>query len=279
MARVLTKLRIDEVSAVDRAAGEGTKIVLMKRAEPHVEEAARASRRAYFLKIFTSKADAADDGDDDAGSLADHLIVELARLLVASGKFSNNADALNYVLNTRHGAALLHRVRIGKDDPPMQDNLAKIAKDIGIVGVAKAIVSEQRNYGISESEFVGLVTAHAAKQHPGLRPDSAFAKLYESEESVRRACGVLKAMPFVADLTPVMVGSPAAMHEAVSDTESSEAYAQLETMAARMRESSSGFSFSADQAFARVFTDPKNAVLAAKAHRRPSPTTSFQFPR
>jgi len=33
------------------------------------------------------------------------------------------------------------------------------------------------------------------------------------------------------------------------------------------------------QAFARVFKDPANASLAAKAHRRPSPTTSYAFPR
>ena len=32
MPKVLTRLRIDEVSAVDRGAGDGVKIVLMKRA-------------------------------------------------------------------------------------------------------------------------------------------------------------------------------------------------------------------------------------------------------
>jgi hypothetical protein len=35
---------------------------------------------------------------------------------------------------------------------------------------------------------------------------------------------------------------------------------------------------SKEQAFAKVFTDPKNAAIAASAHRRPSATTSFAFP-
>jgi hypothetical protein len=33
------------------------------------------------------------------------------------------------------------------------------------------------------------------------------------------------------------------------------------------------------QAFAKVFEDPANAALAAKAHVRPAPTTSYAFPR
>jgi hypothetical protein len=81
----------------------------------------------------------------------------------------------------------------------------------------------------------------------------------------------------VADITPLVVGSPDAMHSAVSDTEQSEAYRQLEAMAARLRATSPWLS--ADQAFARVFENPVHAKLAAKAHRRPAATTSFAQPR
>jgi hypothetical protein len=74
-----------------------------------------------------------------------------------------------------------------------------------------------------------------------------------------------------------MVGGPNAMHQAVSDTEQSEAYQQLVDMAEKLRAESPFLS--ADQAFARVFENPKHAAIAAKAHRRPSPTTSYEFPR
>ena len=59
--------------------------------------------------------------------------------------------------------------------------------------------------------------------------DRAFAKLYESQESVRRACQVAKAYV-------MMVGGPDATHEAINNTEQSEAYAQLEAMASKLRE-------------------------------------------
>ena len=134
MPKILTQLKITEVSAVDRGAGEGVRILLMKRDtdEPHVE--------AYekFLKIFTSKA-AADGGDDDAGDrsdqntgLADHPIVRLARLLVASGSQSDLASAVHYLLNTSSGAGLLHRVRTHKGVDPMQDTILSIMKSSGI---------------------------------------------------------------------------------------------------------------------------------------------------
>jgi Domain of unknown function (DUF3387) len=51
----------------------------------------------------------------------------------------------------------------------------------------------------------------------------AFSKLYESEDSVRRAIAVAKAMPFQVSLEPLVVGGPDAFHEAVDSTESSEA--------------------------------------------------------
>jgi hypothetical protein len=282
LPRVLTKIRIDEVSACDAGAGVGTRIILMKRHDAPTEA---ASRRAFFLKIFT-KADAADDGANDAGdrsgentSLADHPIVQLATLLVASGHKADLASALDHLLNTSHGAALLHRVRTHKGESPMPDNLAKIAKDIGIVRVAKAIVDGQRSYGIGESEFVGLVTEHAQKLFPDKTPDSAFAKLFSDNGPdgvlLRKAHAVVKAAPF--DIQPTMVGGIGAQNEA-NDSEQSEASRQLGEMAEKLR-AASAVPLSADQAFARVFENPKNAALAAKMHRRPSPRTSFEFPR
>jgi hypothetical protein len=76
---------------------------------------------------------------------------------------------------------------------------------------------------------------------------------------------------------PTQVGGIGATHEAI-DSEQSEAARQLTDMAEKLR-AASATPLSADQAFARVFENPKNAALAAKMHRRPSPTTSFAFPK
>jgi hypothetical protein len=57
MPRILTKLRIDEVSAVDRGAGDGVKIVLMKRddtprSKPHLERYQRRLRKLRESRSF-----------------------------------------------------------------------------------------------------------------------------------------------------------------------------------------------------------------------------------
>ena len=147
--------------------------------------------------------------------------------------------------------------------------LRAIAKAGGIVAVAKAIIDENRSYGITEHEFVALATEHAKAQHPELTDAAAFAKLYQIPE-VWQACNVLKAMPFVADVVPLVVGGTAAQN--VDDP--SEAIAQLKELGARKWPTATEA-----QQFANAFTDPVNAKLAAKAHRRPSPTTSYEFPR
>jgi hypothetical protein len=146
-------------------------------------------------------------------------------------------------------------------------------KRFGPVALAKHIC-DTGTAPCSEVAFVSACTKHASEQRPELRPDVAFSKLFEAEESIRRACAIAKSMPFVADLTPLVVGTPAAMHDAVDDTESSKAYAQLKELGARKWPTAS-----AAQQFANAFTDPVNKELAARAHRRPSPTTSYPFPR
>jgi hypothetical protein len=151
----------------------------------------------------------------------------------------------------------------------------------GVVAIAKAFLDEGRSFGIGETEFTQLMTEHAQRMFPDKTPEGAFAKLFcdNGADSVvlRKAHALTKGVYDHADLTPTMVGGPAATHAAVSDTEQSEAYAKLQDMAERMRATSPWLS--SEQAFAAVFTDPKNGKLAASAHRRPVATTSFEFPR
>lgn len=162
------------------------------------------------------------------------------------------------------------------------DSFEKMVKDRGIVAIAKAMVDEQRAYGIDETRFTQLATEHAQRLYPDKMPDAAFAKLFSDTGPdgvvLRKAHALTKGVYDHANLTPTMVGGPDQMHAAVSDTEQSEAYAKLQDMAERMRATSPWLS--AAQAFAAVFQEPKNAKLAASAHRRPSgTTTSYPFPR
>jgi hypothetical protein len=187
---------------------------------------------------------------------------------------SNNADALNYVLNTRYGGALLHRVRTlkGKDDPPMQDTILSIMKSGGIVATCAQIV-QKGTTTISEHEIVAAVTKIAAERYLDMSPAQAFAKVYTDQgaegRSLREAINVAKAMPFVMDDTPLQVGG----EDAQADNPA-KAVAQLRQIGRDRWPSASEA-----QQFANAMTDPRNTAIAAKAHRRPSPTTSFAFPR
>jgi hypothetical protein len=221
--------------------------------------------------------DLADDeiDRDDGGGASDHHASKIADLLVEAGSFPHRAAALQHLLHKPQGQALLQRMSKAADQTGKESNMDKIetVRDVvkrhGIVAVAKSIVAEQRSYGITEHEFVELATEYAKAQHPELSGAQAFAKLYQVPE-VWRACEVLKSMPFVADLSPLVVGGETA--QAVDDP--SEAIAQLKQLGARKWPTATEA-----QQFANAFTDPVNATLAQKAHRRPAPTTSYEFPR
>jgi hypothetical protein len=201
-------------------------------------------------------------------------------LLIESGRFPDRTEALHHLLNTPNGQALLQRMHKAAEQTAKENSMTShsefvqsVVKQYGIVALAKSMVQDQKSYGLDEHQFAQLATEHAQRVYLNDRPDVAFSKLYQSEESVRRAYQVAKAQT----LEPVMVGGPDATHEAINNTEQSEAYQQLVDMAGKLRAESPFLS--ADQAFARVFENPKHAAIAAKAHRRPSATTSYEFPR
>jgi hypothetical protein len=222
-----------------------------------------------------AKSLADESGDVNVGA-SDHHASKVADLLVEAKSFPDRAAALQHLLHKPSGQALLSRMhkaadQTGKEHPIMDrtTELREIAKAGGIVAVAKAIVDENRSYGITEHEFVALATEHAKAQHPNLTDAAAFAKLYQIPK-VWRACAVLKSMPFVADLTPVQVGGDAA--QAVNDP--SEAIAQLKQLGADRWPTESAAS-----QFERALTDPANHKLARLAVPIPRATTSFPYPR
>jgi hypothetical protein len=183
-------------------------------------------------------------------SVTEHLLDRLSRLRREHGFEKTAKD---------------HSMDIEKLKADRTENLLAIGKSGGAVAMAKILVADNDAHGIDESTYTQILTEHATKLFPDRTPFGAFDKLFSDPGpdgvTLRKGHAVVRANSF----------------EANDDTESSEAYAQLVDKAEKMRESSSGLS--ADQAFAKVFTDPANAGLAAKAHRRPSATTSYEFPR
>jgi hypothetical protein len=150
-----------------------------------------------------------DDGSDD---LTDHPVVQLAQMLVASGHKSDIQSALQYLLHTSHGAALLRRVHTHKGETTMEsieklrneraEKLLAIGKSAGAIAMAKILVDDDSAHGIDEHEYTQIVTEHAQRVYPNDRPDAAFAKVFsgagEDSTLLRKAHAVVRASQFAA---------------------------------------------------------------------------------
>jgi hypothetical protein len=169
MPRLLTKLRVDEVSVVDHAAGEGTKIVLMKRDNSRQRHTpSPVATGPDFGEIFGVR-------KDDSGA---HHVSHLADLIaVGSDGAVSRAQALHFLLHTKEGAATVHRLRTHKKEEIVTrtEELRAIAKDYGVVRLAK-VICDDGAHGITEHELTALITEHAKREHPALAPPPLSSK-------------------------------------------------------------------------------------------------------
>jgi hypothetical protein len=294
MPRVLTRLRIDEVSAVDRGAGDGVKIMLMKREAERAErwkrqerewlaEHARYNKFAKILGVDKAR------GDPNYRSVATGVIYPKTFLdfldeIDEEDEENDARERDNDDDDTAKHKAVEHH-QPAKELPMEEDRqtkLRKIAQEVGVIKIAQDIADRGNSFGISELELTQLATEHAQRIYPNDRPDSAFSKLFSGNDAdgvtLRRAIGVAKAAPFVT--APTVVGGERARGgdvDADNPEAAMRAYDELLAKAVAYRKAN--LALSEAQAFSAVFTSKENAELAARAHRRPTARTSFAFPR
>jgi hypothetical protein len=300
--KVLTRLKINEISLVDRGAGENCRILISKRddsadadrGDPSPAEITRAKVEGYtalrhaeerFLKehgtghadhapeddpsrflfskeTFVRKSAAADARGDGDGDGNSHHASQIADLLVESGKHPDRQAALDHLLHNPRGAAMLQRLSKSEDSTPMPVNFSDVVKSHGIA-LFKHMVSEGTSFGLSEEDVVKLATEHAQRVHSGDRGDVAFAKMFSATDE---AGATLRAA--------VEVAKNASLQDAVAaevERDSREAMEELSKIGkARWP------NLTPAQRFARAFET--NPELAKRAHRRPGPSTSFAHP-
>jgi hypothetical protein len=235
--------------------------------------------RSFYGHMAKFADDERERDDDGTEKRVDHAASTIADLLVESGRFPHRTAALDHLLNSPHGNALLARLHKAAEqtekESPMS-SLQDIAKSHGVAGVvqiAKNIVDEQKSFRLTEEEFCNLIDTASRVTHPELGA-RAFEKVYERNPVLAKAIAVIKEMmPFQVDLQPLAVGGFDAQNEAIDNTEQSEAYQQLLRIGRDRWPSESEA-----RQFSNAVSDPVNAKLAAKAIRRPRATTSYQFP-
>ena len=253
--RVLRNLSISEVSSVDKGAGEGTQVVLMKRL--YSEEQFRrifkvrdrSRGRPFYPPVYYAKARPDDDDDDDqqridVSDLTDDDIADIARL----------------------------RMHKQQKENQMPETFAKMVSDIGIVRVAKAIVDRGHSSAISEEEFTKAVTDFAVRDaRAGESRPQAFSRIFCADDetgiALRKACQIIKNAPMMVLVEPTQVGGDAVRSAASSGT--GDAYEALMAKAAELRQREPGLTEA--QAFAKAFSDPNNRGLVAAEREQNRP--------
>jgi hypothetical protein len=207
-----------------------------------------------------------------------HVVDELADLLVEGDGEITREQALQWLLHSERGQALVarmaaHRKRATSKGKAFTMNRSEQLRAVvkragGIMPLCKRIAATGRS-DVSEHELTQLVVDAAKREYPDLSDAQAFAKAFAAAtpegEILRRAVQVAKVAGVSGD-----------------DGDAEDAAAALEELhrladAERRRDPS----LSASQAFARVFADPRNAALAHRAHKRPiaNEKNLFPFPR
>jgi hypothetical protein len=284
--KLLTRLKITEVSAVDRGAGDGTRIVLMKRDDdtsrfkPHLERAARRLRKncgRSFNEIMKGMADRDDGGNDGTEKQrVDHHASTVADLLVESGSHPDRSAALDYLMHSPRGAALLHRMS-KKETAPM-DTVYDILKAGSIAGFCAAIVAKRRT-SISQDELVSAVSKVAHERWPELSEAQAYAKVDADPIEgpvLRQAVNVTKdslAQQMLGPGLPLtVVGGPAAQ-DVDNATEAEQARAELMRIGRQQYPRRTE-----NEVFEMAFSDPRNATTVARLYQRPTPTSIYPLP-
>ena len=277
----------------------------MRRQQSNWERTLRRERlRDYFTGInFGKLRKSRDDddldvdvddlglGDDDIENIKDEdddalppaLEQSIAAIMTAAPGVTRE-QAASWLIHTARGRAThaaLSKQR--KDTPPMTTRademreMRDFAKSAGgMQSIAKHVI-EKGTTTLTEHEFTTLLQEHA-KLHKaaGESDGAAFSRIFSAPESIdiRRAHAITKNTPApMMSIDPVQVGGK----DATDVNDARKAYDQLTALAEEQRRRSPGLSSA--QAFARVFENPENVSLAARAHRRPSATTSYEFPR
>jgi hypothetical protein len=226
-----------------------------------------------FERVFKADANDEDETDDDETNDGDddgdrrHLVDQLADLIAeggaADGEISRR-DALRWLLHTERGQALVARTKRTTMTTP-------------VLKIAKALADAGRSF-VTEHDLTKMIEQHALRdRRDGETPEQAFARVFAADDAegrlFRKAIAICKQAPLQID--PLQVGGD----DATDSDDPEAALAELRRLADDQRRRSP--ELTSEQAFGRVFADPANAALAARAHRRPTANAknAFPFPR
>jgi hypothetical protein len=244
-----------------------------------------AMQQRLRRKADTSDDDDIDDDHLDGGNGNDrHLVDVVADLLVEAGSSDGPVDrqtALRWLLHSKEGQSLIvrlapYRKQIeratstgkGFTMPTRQEVLKGYVRSAGgVMPLCKRIVAKGTT-DITEHELVSLLVTELKRAEPDLSDAQAFTKAFTgpSGAMLQQAVQVAKVAQVIGN-------------DDDDDDDAAAALEELQRLAdAHQRKHPE---LTGQQAFARVFSDPRHAALAHGAHKRPTANekNAFPFPR
>jgi hypothetical protein len=259
MPRKLTKLRIDEVSSVNRGAGEGVKVMLLKR--DNGDAVLKHDNGDYsYLPSWAAKdltdtlppqpmlfndimlAKLSEEREDDGDTVPPDKLEQMIAAMIAAAPSLRREDAADFLMHTPRGRRLAeflseHFTKTRKEEPIMDrsQELRDIAKAAGGMEMICKNIIDHGTTTITETEFSDALTEHCkAHRRDGESVVKAFSRTLEEDISVRRAYGIAKGYPNMMSVEPVSVevGSSATADD------SAKAFSQLQELIAEQRKRS-----------------------------------------
>jgi hypothetical protein len=279
MTRLLTQLRIDEVSSVDEGAGEGVKVMLYKRDAP------QGPQGPLLFNDIIRKADASDplrgpreEPDDDKVSPKLRAMIEAIVThapIVVTGRHGKPDITLNreqtgqYLIHTPHGRRLaehLNNFLKGETEMPTVD-IMKLHNPESVIEVCKNISGGSME--LSEEDFTKMVTGHA---HITKQPFEKVFSLPDVQRAyaVVREAGHLQALRYGKAFPNLMSVEPVSV--VVGDTSvSDDSWKASDQLTAKMEEQRRLAPWmTATQAWEKIYADPGNKSLVYRAHKLPT---------
>ncbi len=174
MSKVLTKLRIDEVSCVDKGAGEGTRVVLWKRDG--------GERDGFYQRLFSKRT------------------VRRSRRLRANHELRDIADAKHALLHSPDGRALLRETAEDIDTlaahlleaseaARVRNAAASNKREASTMDTARSFTKAIAEMG--EHDYTAIIQKYASNNRlPNETPAMAFTRIFtensEQGQAIRR---------------------------------------------------------------------------------------------
>jgi hypothetical protein len=263
MTRILTKLRIDEISCVVKGSNPGAKVMIRKADD---DTPFQQGLRNIFAKAFTpeNRTNTIDDNKKLSGKLK-----EMVAAMVIADPSKTEEQHLFSLLHSPHGRRLAeHLNELSKKGAPMSrtEEMATMHKFIkstagGFTSIAKHIVAEGGT-GLTEHEFTELWKSDAGG-------NSAFVKEFEGPRNERHDAYdvVHNASHLKAAGYPNLMSVEVVSTETGSTLTSSDAYKAADQLKALVEaQRAKAPTLTTEQLYDTVYRDPANRTITARAH-------------